>query len=512
MGDTGTPYFSIAGSSSLVNVPKGSLIHVMGVAGVAMAQLAIELTRLGFRVTGSDKEFYDPMGTLLRESSVVLFQGYDAQPITREVSLVVIGNAISRGNPQLEEVQRLEIPYTFFPKALFESIISGHHSIVVSGTHGKTTSTALGACVMQGAGLEPSFFIGGRVPQLETSLMWGQGDFSIVEGDEYDSAFFAKVPKFSFYRPNTLLVTSVEFDHADIYPDIHAIEVEFDRVVSGMPVGSTVVACDQGGKSLSALSNKWRTYQHITLLSYGVEPHSEYRIVTRNLLPNGGQEVVVAVEDQQFSIPLRINGFHNALNAVGIFAALNSAGISADRLMPHFASFEGVSRRQECIWSGGGIQVFEDFAHHPTAVRETIASFREQFPDKRIVVLFEPRSNTSRRATFQLPYEESLAGADVAIVSSVQRRENDKDQQILDTTALVESLLARGHQAIEGADPDDILQKLLNIIAENDVVVLMSNGGFGGIPQKLPLLLTARQSSAGGSVDMSGHKSYSERG
>jgi UDP-N-acetylmuramate: L-alanyl-gamma-D-glutamyl-meso-diaminopimelate ligase len=473
-------FFSLEGSSSLFSVSSGGSVHVIGVAGVAMAQLAIELSRRGFKVSGSDQSFYEPTGTLLRSSTVVLHEGYRGSNIPLQCDLVIIGNAISASNEEVQEVKHRRLPFSLFPRVLFETVIKGHHSLVVSGTHGKSTSSALAAYVLSAAGMDPSFFIGGRVQQLPASLHRGEGIFSVVEGDEYDSAFFSKVAKFHFYRPDVLLITSLEYDHADIYPDEWAIEREFEKLLDSMGEGGIVVICSEGQGILGRIREKYARSRRLRLVTYGSNQGDDYRI-NRTLRSDFGQDVSITFGETRYSFSLRLSGAYNALNAGGVFALLSEGGAPVEQLLPHFEKFEGVARRQEVVIDSPTVRIVEDFAHHPTAVQATLAGLREHYSSRRIVVLFEPRSNTSRRAIFQEAYATAFDSVDAVILCRVTKRAIDEGVDLLDTERLVAEIRKRGTNAILGNDPADVLNLYLDQHQMGDVVVVMSNGGFGGI-------------------------------
>lgn len=477
-------YFRLDSTTPLSAVHETGNIHVIGVAGVAMAQLAIELANRGYVVSGSDLSFYEPTGSLLRSSPVALCEGYRAENIPAECNLVIIGNALSVHNPEVQEVKRRALPFSLFPQALYETVIRDRVSLVVSGTHGKSTSSALAAFVMASAGLDPSYFIGGKVEQLHSSLRRGLGRFSVVEGDEYDSAFFAKLPKFHFYAPDVLLITSVEFDHADIYPDERAIESEFERLIDSMKEGGVVVACSQGEGILGRIRERCRRLGQPRFVTYGFHADDDYR-VERSAEPVIGQQITITHRGRDYHFSLRLSGAYNALNAAGVFALLAEGGVSMSELTPHFSLFSGVTRRQEIIVDADPIRIIEDFAHHPTAVRATLEGLREQYPARRMVVLFEPRSNTSRRALFQEQYASAFDAADMVILCAVTKRAVDEGVALLDTDKLVQDVSRRGPQALVGSDPDRVFERYLGEFRTGDLLVVMSNGGFGGIIERL---------------------------
>lgn len=476
----GKEFFSVDRASGLELVPSNGRIHVIGVCGVAMAQLAIELTERGYSVSGSDVEFYEPMGGLLRRSSVSLKEGYRAENIPTDVSLVVIGNSISYGNPEVAIVEQRGLPYTLFPKLLFELVISGKHSIVISGTHGKSTTSGLCASVLYSARRDPGYFIGGVVEGLPKSLHVGTGTVSVVEGDEYDSAFFAKVPKFSFYRPDTLVVTAIEYDHADIYPDLQSIEREFNTIVSKVPASGQVICCVDD-ENIRRLISAWRANSKARIISYGLHDSSDFRIISRTSLPNGQSLSLRSKAGESLRLTIPLMGAHNARNSVSVFLACRAAGILDQEILDGLSKFQGVKRRQEIRAENGGILLIEDFAHHPTAVHETLSAVRERYTDRRIWAVFEPRSNTSRRKIFQDAYIEAFKNADEVILASVSARKSDEGQELLNVSELAEKIFAAGTPARVIDTPDNIAQYLKGEMRPGDLILVMSNGSFGGL-------------------------------
>lgn len=478
-------YFSRGGVTLLRNIPERGSVHIIGVAGIAMAQLAVELSRCGYVVSGSDQSFYEPSGSLLRSSSVSLFEGYHAQNIPERCDLVVIGNAASSSNEEVQEVRRRGLPFSLFPQLLFESVIAERRSLVVAGTHGKSTSSAMAAFLLHESGLDPSFFVGGRVDQLPSSLKRGEGRFSVVEGDEYDSAFFAKIAKFHFYRPDVLLITSIEFDHADIYSDEEAIQQEFERLIESMEPDGIVVACSSGGDILKGIVTRHRATGSPRIVTYGLEQGDDYRISRSLNESRAGQSITLFHNEAEFPFSLRLGGLYNALNAAGVIALLSEGGVSIETILPHLGRFRGVARRQQVVLDSPDIQIIEDFAHHPTAVRLTLEGLREQYPRRRIVALFEPRSNTSRRAIFQQQYAGAFGSADVVVVCGVTKRAIDEGVGLLDTDKLVSDLVERGKRGVLASSPPEVFDRFIEEYEQGDLVVVMSNGGFGGIVERL---------------------------
>lgn len=493
-------FFQISHTTSLHSIPAGKKIHVIGVCGVAMAQLSIALTERGFEVTGSDKEFYEPMKSLLEKSAVTTKVGYNADNVPRDAALVVIGNAISYGNPEVDVVENLKLPYTCFPKLLQEVAIAGKHSIVVTGTHGKSTTTAMVASVLLTLKKEPSYFVGGVAKGLPQSLAVGTGGFSVVEGDEYDSAFFAKVPKFSFYTPKTVVVNAIEFDHADIYPNVEAIEKEFDGMVLGLPSDGTAICCIDFPR-VKTLVSKWKSAGKCKILTFGKDPSSDYVIADRK--PDGlSQVVMIKTKDEQFEMNLPLVGEYNARNALATAIVGDVVGLSRAEVLSALKGFERVKRRQEVRCIKGGVMLIEDFAHHPTAVQQTIEAVREAFPQSTLIAIFEPRSNSSRRKVFQQDYVNAFAKANLAILKHVTSRAIDAGVELLDVDTLSNEISASGVSslclpdvaAIQKAVWEKVVVSVRGDSAKDvhTVIVVMSNGSFDGLNESLEKELRAK--------------------
>lgn len=477
-------WFSLERAASLNTVPKGAKIHIIGVAGVAMAQIAAALLEAGYPVSGSDQDFYEPMGSFLQGAGVSTIRGYDRKNIPDDASLIVIGNAIRYENPEVLEVEKRSLPYTLFPKLLSEIVIGNAHSIVVSGTHGKSSTTAFIASILKDLGKDPGYFIGGAVRGFKTALKIGGGDFSVVEGDEYDSAFFAKLPKFHFYRPKTLIVTSIEYDHADIYPSIEAINIEFGKLVKSMPEDGVII-CNMGGKNIIDCIQEWRSFSKCPIITYGVK-NADVSIIKRE---TEGDLQKISVSSKivgDFSFHTTLIGEMNALNCTASMTALAYRGIPIEDLKKASPSFLGVKRRQEERWRGAGGILIEDFAHHPTAVRETLKGLKERFPGKELIIAFEPRSNTSRKKIFQGDYCKAFIGAARVVLPTVEMRHNDLASDLLDIKDLSSSLKLSGIESMVGASTEEIISMLLDGHGKRErVYVVMSNGSFGGLIDKL---------------------------
>jgi UDP-N-acetylmuramate: L-alanyl-gamma-D-glutamyl-meso-diaminopimelate ligase len=490
-------FFSIQGCSPIPSIANAKKIHFCGIAGVAMSQLAAELQRQGFQVSGSDVACYPPADQVLREAGISFHEGYSRTAIPEDVSLVVIGNAISYGNEEVSVVEERNLPYTCFPQALADVLLAHNkHSIVVSGTHGKTTTAAACAFALQQLDLEPGYFVGGVIPQLPTGLAVGAGTFCVFEGDEYDSGFFAKIAKFHFYKPTILIITSLEFDHADIYADLDAVVNEFRRLLSSLAQGTPVIACadyDTIVELSAEFSNlDWVLYGTNENAEIGVsKPHADTVHLTKRTLTAAGTKL----QPETTVGKTQLSGMHNALNYAAIVLALQKAKIPVASSFAALANFKGVLRRQQVRFDGN-ITLVEDFAHHPRAVRETLFAMRERYGARRLIAIFEPRSHTSRKNTFQQDYAASFSSADGVVIQKVLLRALDKPEEVLNTSDLVLEIAGRSgcKFAIELADHQEIKQWCRTELRDGDVVILMSNGSFGGLVSELESELKVRAS------------------
>ena len=484
-------HFSIDRVTSLNSLPRGSRIHVIGVAGVAMAQLAVELTKQGYLVSGSDKDFYEPMGSFLRNSSVTLFKGYAADNVPPSVDLVVIGNAVSYENPEVQVVEQRNLRYSCFPRMLHETIISGKRSIVVTGTHGKSTTTALIASTLLKLGGEPSYFVGGIAQDLPRSLARGEGAYSVVEGDEYDSAFFAKVPKFSFYHPDICVVNAIEYDHADIYANVESIVKEFRTMLETMPPHTTALCCTDY-PHVEKLVDELRGKTACRFVTFGCREDADIALVSRKQVGLTQQVTARSSSYGELSFSIPLSGVYNAKNALVAVVVAMMGGYSLEEAAGAVATFKSVKRRQEVRYDKHGVTLIEDFAHHPTAVLETLTGIREAFPSRKMWAVFEPRSNTSRRKVFQEPYISAFRNADEVVLCHVVSREIDANLELIDVDTLSAKITEQGTPSHCLVDAKAIETFLLNTIGSNDVIVVMSNGSFGGLPQSLEGALRAR--------------------
>ncbi len=449
-----------------------------------MGQLAVALQTAGYSVSGSDKEFYEPMGSFLANQSINLLRGYQTSNITPDLDLVVIGNALSYGHPEILEVERLGIPYTCFPRALYESIIAGKHSIVVCGTHGKTTTTTMITSILLSAGLDPSYFIGGVVPAFPTSLHNGKDNYAVIEGDEYDDAFFSKRPKFTHYAAETCIINAIEFDHADLYENLEAISKEFDQLVLGLPAKATVLAC-LDFPEVERLYEQWHGSAKCKLISYGEHPKADYRIIK---LEQQELRQLITIQPPQgdlIHLELPVAGNYNARNACASLLACQNNKISLSSIQQGLKNFISAKRRQELRYKSNEVLIIEDFAHHPTAVKEVIAAVKAAFPDRRLTAVFEPRTNTSRRKVFEEAYLEAFATADAVILCEVTSLSIDQGHELLSVTELANRINSNGTPAMALPDAASIQHELVKNVGTHDVVLIMSNGSFGGLIDKL---------------------------
>src|SRR5271157_1647906 len=477
-------------------------IHLSGICGTAMASLAGLLQLQGHRITGSDKAAYPPMSDLLRSLGIPILEPYaesnlDPAPSLSRPDLVVIGNALSRGNPEVERVLDQRIPFTSMAALLHEEFLTGRESLVVAGTHGKTTTTSMLAWIYQVAArenplLEPSFLIGGVAENFTTSFQLRPTRTFIVEGDEYDTAFFDKGPKFLHYFPDALILTHVEFDHADIYVDLEAVKTAFKRLVNLVPRRGVIVAYDGSVNVSECVAGAFCRVQR-----YGFTEDANWRI--QNLRHEDG---LTRWEVWQSGTPwaeleMRLPGEHNALNATAAAALAAGQGIGKEAIQAALASFKSVKRRLEVCAEVGGITVIDDFAHHPTAIRETLRALRSVYPGSRLWAVLEPRSNTLRRKVLESELVESLRLADRVVLAGVYQQQRIPDGERLHPEDVVRALNAMGTEAELCPDVDSIVNRIVPRLEAGDVVAILSNGAFDGIYEKLPARIKERYPERG---------------
>ncbi len=460
-------------------MPAIKHVHLIAICGTGMGSLAGMLKASGHHVTGSDQNVYPPMSTWLAEQGIVPFSGFAPEHLDG-ADLVIVGNAVPKTNPEVAAMLERGLPYRSFPQALAEFFIRDRHSMVVAGTHGKTTTTALLAWVLTSAGRDPGAMIGGSAKNFEGNFRVGNGRFVVVEGDEYDTAFFDKGPKFLHYRPRTAILTSIEFDHADIYRDLPHVVSAFERFVDLIPRDGLLVAA-AGDEHVSAAAARAPS----RVERYGFDAGSDWAAETLRA-ENGGVSFDVrraGVRFGRFHLPLI--GRHNVLNALAVIAAAHEAGLSPPEIAEGFSTFRGIKRRQEIVGTARDVIVMDDFAHHPTAIRETLAGVKMGYPSRQLWAIFEPRSATSRRAVFQSQFAEAFDLADRVVIAEPYAAEKLSPEQRLDAKRLVEEMGRRGVHAAYLRTADDIVRSIAPQLAPGDLVCVMSSGGFDGIHGKL---------------------------
>ncbi|MBI3934661.1 MAG: UDP-N-acetylmuramate:L-alanyl-gamma-D-glutamyl-meso-diaminopimelate ligase [Acidobacteria bacterium] len=460
-------------------LPPGAHIHLVGVAGTAMGSLAGLLQSSGYRVTGSDAEIYPPISTQLDELKISVQEGYRAANLDPAPDLVVIGNALSRGNEEVEAVLDRRLPYASMPETLRELFLQGRETLVVAGTHGKTTVTSLLSWIFHAAGRNPGFLIGGVPCNFPQSFAAGSGPHFILEGDEYDTAFFDKGPKFLHYRPDSVILTSIEFDHADIYQDLAAVETAFRRLINLIPRRGCLIAAAE-----SETVGKCASRAFCSVETFGFD-QGDWQAKDIGCTEQATTFRVVRHGESLGPITMRQFGRHNVANALCAAAMASRYGIEWEAIRRALASFQGVRRRMEVVGEADGVIIVDDFAHHPTAIRETLRAARSRFPGRRLWALLEPRSNTLRRSVFQDELVDALAGADRVLLAEVFRQDKIPPDERLNPEQLRDELRRLGIVAEFGGSADHMVESLAGQLRSGDVVVAMSNGGFGGIHRKL---------------------------
>jgi UDP-N-acetylmuramate: L-alanyl-gamma-D-glutamyl-meso-diaminopimelate ligase len=464
--------------------PEIKTIHFIGICGTGMASLAAMLKDTGFDVSGSDEGVYPPMSDFLAEKNIKVANGYNINNLKPEPDLVVVGNALSRGNPEIEFVLNARLPFFSFPETLKNFFLRDKIPIVVTGTHGKTTTTSMIAWAIHSAGLRPNFFIGGIVENFQSSYGLEGGRHCVVEGDEYDSAFFDKGPKFLHYLPYIAVIGNVEYDHADIYPNLDSIKLQFRRFVNLIPQDGFLVVGADSPAALEVSSNSCCTKE-----TFGIGFESDWSARAIELRQERLCFEVVYRGSLFQRYSLQVFGNFNIRNALAATAVLNHMGIPGNAIREGLESFSGVRRRLQLRANVNGIRIYEDFAHHPTAVRETLQAIRAAFHPNRIWAIYEPRSATSRRNIFQKEIAEALSLADCIALPVLYRPERIPENERLDEDRLIEDLRRMGRAAWNLGDVEGIIRKVSEEARPGDLVIILSNGGFGGIYEKLPAAL-----------------------
>jgi UDP-N-acetylmuramate: L-alanyl-gamma-D-glutamyl-meso-diaminopimelate ligase len=465
-------------------------IHIIGIAGSAMSPLAGMLKESGYRVTGSDTGVYPPASTFLDRLGIEYNHSFDAANLQPPPDLVIVANIIARGNPELEETLEKKIPYRSLPETLEEIFLPGKHSIVVSGTHGKTTTTAMLAWIFHEAGKKPTFLVGGVAENFGKSYGLGDGSEMILEGDEYETAFWDRGPKFFHYHPDDLIITSLEFDHADIYRDFETYQLAFKRLVNLVPRNGRVVIwgdTKDSGAALRAAAEKAFCPVH----TYGFSKENEW-IASEPIAAEDGMHFEVLQNGRIFGkFHLAASGKHNVLNALAAIVVAQGRGISAEKIGQALQSFKSVKRRLDVKGEFGGMLVVDDFAHHPTAVRATISAARGRWPGRRLWAILEPRSNSMRRKIFQGALPQALATGDKVILGGVHNATQLGDENRLNPEAVAEDVRKLGVDAKVFHGAESIADHLATNGKSGDLFLIMSNGSFDGLCQKLVEKLTS---------------------
>jgi UDP-N-acetylmuramate: L-alanyl-gamma-D-glutamyl-meso-diaminopimelate ligase len=465
-------------------------IHLIGICGTAMASLAGMLRAQGHRVTGSDTAAYPPMSDQLRAMGIAIMEPYSATNLDPRPDLVVVGNAISRGNPELERVLDERIPMTSMAALIHDEFLTNRERLVVCGTHGKTTTTSMLAWIYEVASRQdprftPSFLIGGVAENFGNSFRVQEGSRTfILEGDEYDTAFFDKGPKFLHYFPDAAILTHVEFDHADIYADLAAVKNAFKRMVNLIPHRGRLIAFDGSDNVTECCAKAFCKVER-----YGFAPDSYWQATAMQQQGSATTWTILRGGEEFARLTLPMAGEHNALNATAATALAAGQGIPAAAIIEALATFKSVKRRLEVRAEIAGITIIDDFAHHPTAIRETLRALRAAYPGRRLWAILEPRSNTLRRNVFERELIDSLALANEVVLAAVFKSEAIPPLERLDPEHVISALTARGTPAILCTDADAIVAEAAPRMRPGDVVAILSNGGFGNIYEKLPQAL-----------------------
>lgn len=459
-------------------------IHLIAVCGTGMGALAGMLKEAGFKVTGSDHHVYPPMSTFLAERGIRVANGFRPENLSHRPDLVVVGNAVSKDNPEVETMFDMALPFCSLPQALNRFFIHSKGALVVTGTHGKTTISALLAWVLATAGLDPGFMVGGILKNFNRNYNIGTGSYFVVEGDEYDTAFFDKGPKFLHYTPSRAILTTVEFDHADIYRDLSHVKKAFSEFVAAMPEEALLVGYD-GDPIVRELAGQAPCWTAL----YGTGERSPWRIENVHFDPPWSRFEAIRRGEPfgVFQIPLM--GRHNLLNALAVISVAEDLRIPADIIARALETFEGIKRRQEVRGIKKGITVIDDFAHHPTEVRETLAAARAFHANTRIVAVFEPRTNSSMRKVFQKVYPGSFDDADLICIRKPPLLHKIPAGEWFSSEELVQDLKNRGKEAFYFPDTEAIIDHLVKVAEPEDVILIMSNGGFDNIHERLLELL-----------------------
>jgi UDP-N-acetylmuramate: L-alanyl-gamma-D-glutamyl-meso-diaminopimelate ligase len=449
--------------------------HFIGISGTAMGAVAAALRDRGYRVTGSDESVYPPMSTFLEERGIKLHQGYAKENLPVDADVVVIGNAMKRGNPEVEAVLNRKLFYLSLPEVLKNYFLRGKHNLVVTGTHGKTTTTALLTWILEKAGRKPGYLIGGIPKNLGQGARLNDSKYFVIEGDEYDTAFFDKRSKFIHYLPELVIVNNIEFDHADIFKDVDEIKLSFKRLLNIVPENGMVLI-NGDDRNCVEVAKDCRAQ----MVEVGFSKNCAQRIRDLAYSPDGSR---FKLGDDAYEIPL--SGEFNVRNAAMAATAARFYDVPKAKIDNALKSFQGIARRQEVRGEARGVKVIDDFGHHPTAIAQTLQALRHRFPGQRLWAIFEPRSNTTRRAVFQDELPRAFESADGVFISQVARLEQIPENERLHPEAVVKAIAKDGRPAFYEKNADAIIDRIVPLLEKKDVVVVFSNGGFENIHEKL---------------------------
>ena len=455
-------------------------IHLISACGTGMGALSAMLKDLGYNITGSDHGIYPPMSTFLEKKGVKLFDGFSSENIGDDVDLVIIGNAVSKENTEAVEVHKRKLNYVSMPQAINHFFAKDKKVVLVTGTHGKTTTTGLISWILENSGKNPSFFIGGIHKNFDSGYKNSTGEYIVVEGDEYDTAFFDKESKFLHFNPAYLVMTGIEFDHGDIFDSIDDIKGSFEKLLLNLSETSSVYGFDSSIELKSVLEN----LKNGNLNFYGEESKSKVRYKNVSFKENGADFTYVngSLEKEIF---LPMSGYHNIYNCLAAVSVCLDIGLSFDEIQNGLKTYKGMKRRQELKGEVSGVKIIDDFAHHPTEVKFTIQGIKNNYNPKRLIAVFEPRTNTSMRNIFQKDYEFSFDEADIVLIRQPSRLDKVPENERLSSKSLVDGLKEKGILAYFHENTEDIIEHIIRIKSKGDLVLIMSNGGFDNIHERL---------------------------
>lgn len=462
-------------------------IHLIAICGTAMGSIAAMLKSQGYHITGSDEHVYPPMSTFLEDQGIQIYPGFDEKNLQPHPDLVIIGNAMSRGNPEVEYVLENKIPYTSLPLAIKDFFIRGKHSIVVAGTHGKTTTTSLIAWMLEIAGKKPSFLIGGIPLNFNQGFKLDSGNIFVVEGDEYDSAFFDKGAKFFHYMPDIVVLNNIEFDHADIFDNLDQIKLAFRRLINLIPRNGLLVGCGDDPNVVELIPRAFSPVQ-----TFGLSENNFWRATNIEYATNSTSFDVIKEGSLfgHFTIPL--SGDHNIRNATASIAVADFHHLPKDQIQKSFSGFKSIKKRLEIRAQIDNITIYDDFAHHPTEVRTTINGLKHQFPSRRLWAVYEPRTSTAKRKLMENPYAEAFDNADIAIFAPLHLPHKVKEEERLSIENVITTIRKKNSHAYIFKSVQDIVGYIVNHVQPHDIVLIMSNGAFGGIHDLLIERLSSR--------------------